>query len=353
MNWKNFQEQGYTLTEAEIKTLYPDIVRSYQKARKSINEAIKTQYLKYLSSVDTDKYMNEMIKYDRLLSLEKQIYDSYTVASKEAEKLTAQATKIGFSNNYYRSVYASQWLAPEYAMTVLPTALIEIATIGSTDAWKKYTAKVIKDFGEKGSYGLQIGTLSDLFRKHKLADLETIRETITQGLNRGYSYTKMSKSVSDVIGFSVYKDGVQTFSGAMANAMRIVSTESNRVMNDAAFANSKQLEAQGIDVKKIWISVKDSRTRNTHAQLDGKIKTLDAYFMIGNDRALKPGGFGKVGNNARCRCGVGDIINDEPPTIMRGRNPDSGKNEIFDWKPFSQWADDVGLKWDKAGVIVA
>jgi len=353
MNWKNFQEQGYTLTEAEIKTLYPDIVRSYQKARKSINEAIKTQYLKYLSSVDTDKYMNEMIKYDRLTALEHQISSDFITASREVEKLTVQATRIGFSNNYYRSVYASQWLAPEYAMTVLPPALIEIATLGTVDAWKKYTKKMIKDFGEQGYYQSQIGTLKDLLHKNRVRELAQIKETIVQGLVRGESYTAMSRGVSDVIGFSVYKDGVQTFSGAMANAMRIVSTESNRVMNDAAFANSKQLEAQGIDVKKIWISVKDSRTRNTHAQLDGKIKTLDAYFMIGNDRALKPGGFGKVGNNARCRCGVGDIINDEPPTIMRGRNPDSGKNEIFDWKPFSQWADDVGLKWDKAGVIVA
>ncbi len=48
---------------------------------------------------------------------------------------------------------------------------------------------------------------------------------------------------------------------------------------------------------------------------------------------------------------------------MRGRKPvykkdgtldkTKGENEILDYKPFTQWADDVGLKWDKAGVIVA
>jgi len=357
MNWKNFQEMGYNLTEAEIKALYPGIVRSYQRARKDIAESIKEQYLKYLDSIDTDKYYNEMLKYDRLLALERQIAIDYIKASKEAEKLTVLATQIGFSNNYYRSVYAAQWLAPEYALTVLPPALIELATIGTTDAWKKYTAKIIKDFGKPNYYGPQLGTLSDLLAKRRKAELSSIMETLTQGLRRGDSYTTMSKSVSDVIGYSVTKDGVKGFTGAMANAMRIVTTESGRVMNDAAFASLKNLEAQGSNVKKMWISVKDGVTRATHGLLDGIIKAVDAYFIIGNDRALKPLSFAKVGNNARCRCTIGAIINDNPPKIMRGRNPNPaspnfGENELLDYKPFSGWAKDVGLKMDKVGVIV-
>lgn len=352
MNWRQFQEQGYDLTEAEIKKLYPDIIRSYQEAKKRILADIKEQYVKYLSAVDTDDYYNEMLKYDRLLKIEAQISADFVKASREAEKVIYQAERIGFSNMYYRSVYASMWLAPSYSMTVLPEGLIQLATLGTVDAWKKYTNKMIKDFGEQGYYASQIGTLKDLLHKNRVRELAQIKESIIQGLIRGDSYTQMSGSISDVIGSAVYKDGVQHFSGAMANSMRIVSTETSRVMNDAAFANMKQLEAQGIDIKKMWSAVKDARTRPTHAGLDGIIKLIDQYYTIGSDKAKKPGGFSQVKNNVNCRCTILDIINDQPPTLMRGRNPVSNENEVLDWKPFGQWADDVGLKVKPTGEIV-
>ena len=349
-NWKKFQEESFLLTEAEIDALQPKIIKSYQTARKSINEAIQEQYLKYLSAVDTDKYYNEMLKYDRLLKLQTQVTADYLKASKEAESFVVLGNEVGFSNNYYRSVYAAQWLVPGYGITVLPQALIEIATLGTESAWKKYSASMLRNFGEANLYGPQIGTLKDLLKKNRVNELAKIQEAITQGLIRGESYTKMSKTVSDVIGYSTRIDGIQHFSGAMANSMRIVSTESTRIMNDAAFANSKQLEAQGINVKKIWIATLDSKTRSTHAQLDGKIKDLDAYYMIGNDRALKPGGFGQVKNNARCRCTVGDIIDDRSPKLRIGKNPVTGENEVFDYKNFTQWAKDNGVEMKKVSV---
>jgi hypothetical protein len=47
-----------------------------------------------------------------------------------------------------------------------------------------------------------------------------------------------------------------------------------------------------------------------------------------------------------------DIINDEPITIRRGRNPKTGKNEVFSFKDFGEFAKDNGLKKNKYGQLL-
>ena len=73
MTWKDFQQLGYELTEAEMQSAYPVVIKQYQLAKKSINGLLQEQYNKYLSAVGTDQYYNELVKYDRLVKLEKQI----------------------------------------------------------------------------------------------------------------------------------------------------------------------------------------------------------------------------------------------------------------------------------------
>ena len=264
MTWKSFQQLGYELSEAEAQSLYPEIIRQYQKAKKDIDALVRTQYEKYLDAVDSKQYFNEMIKYDRLVNLQKQVAQSYSKYSKEAGNLIGQSGEIAFSNNYYRSVYASQWLTESNVIGLLPPALIEYAVYGTSASWKAITASQKAKFAVS-DIGPQIGTLSELLVKNRTLETSKIFEAITQGLKQGQSYTQMSKSIASVIGKSTHEG----FTGAMANAMRIASTEGTRIMNDAAFANSKALEAQGINVKKIYIATLDSKTRSTHAHLLG------------------------------------------------------------------------------------
>jgi uncharacterized protein with gpF-like domain len=139
----------------------------------------------------------------------------------------------------------------------------------------------------------------------------------------------------------------------MANAMRIVSTETTRAMNAGSFASTQYLASTGTDVKKRWIATLDGRTRDSHAHLDGKTIDVDDYFHIGMDSALYPGGFSDVKNNARCRCTTIDVINGESPALRTGRNPVTGEHEVFDYKDFDQWKKDNGLKTNVYGEIYA
>lgn len=352
MTWKKFQEESFDLTRAEVESYIPDIIKQYQEAKKSIDSMIRAQYDKYLNAVGTENYYNEMIKYDRLLNLEKQIYSEYVYYSKNAEKYIKGALQTGFSNQYYLSAYTTAWLAPTAKIGLLPPALIELATLGTASSWKSITKAVTEKYGPASLYKPQYGTLSDLLYKNRMAELTKISETITQSLVRGQSYTQTSRALADIIGISTTTDGIKNFSGAMANAMRILDTESTRVMNDAAFANTMNLQSQGINVKKIWIATKDTKTRPEHARLDGIIKEVDKYFFIGSDKALKPGGFSQVKNVVNCRCAMGDIIDDKAPSLMRGRDPVTGENEVLNYSNYMQWAEDKGINVEPVRVII-
>ena len=162
----------------------------------------------------------------------------------------------------------------------------------------------------------------------------------------------MSEAIAAVIG-KVTKGagGELTASGAMANAMRISMTEGTRAMNAASFAASTYLDELGVDIKKRWVATLDSRTRSSHARLDGKTIPVDEYFTLGSDRALYPGGFSQAKNVARCRCTTIDIIDGEGPELRTGRNPTTGESGVMGWKEFDQWAKDNGLTRNKYGEL--
>jgi len=94
-------------------------------------------------------------------------------------------------------------------------------------------------------------------------------------------------------------------------AMRIARTEVVTASNTAA-----QLYAQqsGDNLNKIWIAVKDKRTRHDHSQVDGSIVDLNAPFNVGGIQMDHPGartqpnGLPVPGNETvNCRCTIAFI----------------------------------------------
>lgn len=352
MNLAKFYLQAYEFTEQEISASVKEIENLYKQINKDINAQIKQQYLKYLSAVNTADYYNEMIKYDRLVNLEKQIQATYLSIDKKIQKTTEQALKVGFSNLYYRQAFINQWLEPGLSIGGLPDDLIELTVFGTKESWKRITESIKKRYGDMNLYQPQIGTLSKLLKENATETVDKLRRQLTNGLNAGYSYTDMSRSVYDIIGRKNVIKGVETYSGALYKSLRIVRTEGTRVMNDAGYAQSKYMESQGLETYKLWIATLDIATRAAHARLDGQKVKPDEYFRIGEDKALSPGNFSLVKNNANCRCSIGQTIGDWSPKARRGRNPVTGKNEVFGFKNFDQWREDNNLIKNKYGEIL-
>jgi len=102
----------------------------------------------------------------------------------------------------------------------------------------------------------------------------------------------------------------------------------------------------------MWVAVLDSATRDRHASLDGEIAEVDGTFKGG---VQGPGMFGDPADDINCRCEVVDVpVKDgevQPPSMRLGRNPETGKNEAFEWKTFKTWAEEKGLKENKYGEL--
>jgi len=76
--------------------------------------------------------------------------------------------------------------------------------------------------------------------------------------------------------------------------------ESNTIFNYADFRKAKQLGYK----RKEWITMRDSRVRKTHMEVDSRIIPIDDYFVVGNTIMRYPRDFefGTIRETAGCRC---------------------------------------------------
>lgn len=377
MQWKSFQSEAFRLTEQEIEKLIPYIIKQYKEAIKSIDKELKKVYTQILSGVAPIDYHNTMLKYDRLTKLLETVQKQYITFSKEAGKTIGQAGQIAASNNYYRTQYAYKWLVPGIDFAILPEDIIKMSVFGSTEAWKSYTASLLeKIYGSPLSYWPQAGTLSEFLVSNRIKELENIQRAITQGIIQGHSYTKTSRAIRNVIGQYLVKDGVPNVTGAMANSVRIVRTETIRIMNQAAEANTQYARSQGVEIVRVWNATLDNRTRPVHAALDNKEEDKNGFFQSSVGPVRGPGQFPMVGQNVHCRCTTFESVNGSRPTLRRGTNivkynqelalaKKAGlkkqaaedralarSREVFDYKDFEKWASEQGLKKNKFGQYV-
>jgi hypothetical protein len=375
MSFKSFQTNGFRLTEQDVQNMAPLIADQYQEAIKVINADLKAVYVDILSGVKPEDYYNTMLKYDRLNKLLDSVTKQYSAFSRKAGGLIAQSSKISMSNNFYRMQYTHTWLVPGIDFAVLPAELLELSVYGTTESWKRYQSSIYtRIYGPASKYYPQAGTLSEFLAANRTKEIANIQRAISQGLLRGQSYTKTAASIKDVIGQFIKKDGKIHTTGAMANAQRIVRTESTRIMNEASHANTEYARSEGVDIVRFWNATLDSRTRPVHGHLDNKPENSEGLFPGG---VAGPGQFSTVGQNVHCRCTTFESVNGSKPTIRRGINTskyDAEYNkgianglsvkkaeakakaasvEVFEYKDFDTWAKENNLKKNKYGEILS
>lgn len=351
MNWETFQSRGSELTEDQIRELSKQVLQQYQKAYDDISEQLTKVYAN-LSSVTPENYYNEMLKFNRLAKLQSEIKQMYSSYANQAGLIIQNISFVGFSNSYYLAQYQASWLS-SFAVGILPKQLAEFAVYGMRDSWQAITKAMEDKFGDVSLYKAKSSTLMELLSKNKADELLKIQNTITQGLLQGKSYTKLVEDIKNVIGSLAIKNGEITAKGAMANAMRIIRTESNRTQNAGHYASSKYLDSLGINVKRRLVSVLDNRTRGQSARMDGQTVGVDEPFKYpGGATAMYPGNTGVAAYDINDRETTIDIIDGNETEIRTGRNPVTGKNETFSYKSFDEWRKDQGLIKNKYGEIL-
>jgi hypothetical protein len=354
MSWKNFEKDAFRLTKEEWKVQQKKILANYRKAMQSIETMLKDNYAKYLTGISPDNYYNEMIKRDRLQNLLKQVRAEYVKYSSSTAFEITNALKIAFSNTYYRKYFAANWVAGKSVFGLLPKQLVELTVLGTDQAWKNITAGIIKRFGDKSLYMPRSGTLVNLLKNDSIKEINQIQEIITQRFLGGTSYTQTVNSIRDAIGREFTDGKVKRYTGAKSNALRIIRTETNRVSNLGSYAVSKDLDNQGIKIKRKLISTLDNRTRAQSASMDGQTVSVDKPFVYPNGaKAMTPGTSGVAKYDINDRETVINIVNDVEPVVRIGRDPVTGQNEYFSYNNFDVWASKKGLKKNKYGVVVS
>ena len=347
------QLQARRQTEAQAASISRQIIAVYEGVRADILEELERLYARTLSGVKPADYYNVAIQAERLKKFLVQIDVMYAKASIKAGALTAESSALSMQNAYYKNQFVMDFFTPiagiDLTFTAIPSELVQLSITGNIERWQALELKIRRDiqakFGKVVEYVPKSGeTLSALLLDNRRREIVKINRAITSGLLRGDGYADTASDVKKIIGTVSRKETT----GAMASALRIVRTESNRTYNAGAFANTQAVADQDVKIERIWVATLDADTRGLHQSLDGQRVGVDEPFMSGGNEAMYPGGFGIASQDISCRCEVIDAVDGVPPEARLGINQD-GDHEVFDWQTYPEWAESQGLTQSKSG----
>jgi len=124
-----------------------------------------------------------------------------------------------------------------------------------------------------------------------------LRESISEGIQSGESIPKITERI-----MAGAKDVFGDLSEGRATT--IARTETMASVN---FGQFETYRGEGVK-RKEWLSTKDDRTRDAHAEADGQTVGIDEDFNVGGELLQYPGGGNDPGNNINCRCTVIPVI---------------------------------------------
>lgn len=113
---------------------------------------------------------------------------------------------------------------------------------------------------------------------------------ISRGISTGMMYSEIARNVASYAGIS------------KNNAMRITRTEAHRIQERATMDAHVKAKSKGADIVKVWSAALDSRTRDSHRDVDGEIREVEETFSNGLLYPGDPSGKPEEVINCRCRC---------------------------------------------------
>lgn len=175
----------------------------------------------------------------------------------------------------------------------------DLADLMHTAATNAGVTRVNNAFGV--SFDLEAPFVQDFIaaRANQLAGQVTdttyaaIQQALQDGVAAGEDINRIAARVQDV------------FAQASTNrAKTIARTEVISAANGSASLAASQLPSD-VAAGQEWISTRDERTRDDHAEVDGQVTAMGAPFVVGGESLLYPGDpAGGAGNIINCRCTV-------------------------------------------------
>lgn len=294
------RDLAHEWTDEELEKLERRIARVYREARDSLDETVKAYFesfrkrdeemKKLIGTVQNGKEwteqdylqwrLNQIGRGKRFQALRDKIAERMTKANEVATAYVNDATPGVYSLNRNYAAYTIEQVAGDAGFTLWDEQTVKRLIVEEPDLMPYYPPEKAVKRGIDLAYGKQ-----------------QITASVTSSILQGSSIKKIADDLQNRI-----SDMNRT--SAVRAARTAVTGAENAGRMDSYVAAAKM----GIKVRKRWIATKDSRTRHSHAMLDGKTVDYDKPFVSdlgsemmfpGDPQGAKPG---DVYN-----CFVGDV----------------------------------------------
>lgn len=267
----SMREEFLKLQEQLDKTIAKKekgIITDYKAALDELRAMMATAYAKY--EVAGALLFAEMMKYNRAAKMDKEIQAILNDLGKKNAKSTRDIMELVYAESFERT-----------------KNLVEIATDRRIPGIIK--DEVLKQALENPIKGLR---LSRTLEKNRVNIIYQIQQTVEQGLKNGEPYGQMAGRLKESLENDVPK------------ALRVVRTETHRVMEQAKLDSLSNAQAAGIEIVKVWVSSRDEKVRSSHTSMDGITVDYDKDFENPETggKGPAPGMMGVAQDDISCRC---------------------------------------------------
>lgn len=272
---KEVEKAKLTAEEKELNHLKA----IYKKAAEDVSNKIAIH----------DGTINVLLKdYDNLDDVQKSILQSKIYQKQFQESLQKQLNGFlaDLNSGQYKSIdeYLNGCYETGFLGSMYDIHGQGIPIITPIDQKKVVKAKDIDSKINKKLYE-RLGDDVDILKKR-------IANNISRGIATSDSFANIARNIASAsnMGFN--------------RAMRIARTEGHRIQATAAFDAQHAAKKAGADIVKQWDAALDSRTRDSHRELDGQIRELDELFEVNGHTARFPSDFGRPEEDINCRCAL-------------------------------------------------
>ena len=235
------QLKAYQKNNKLLKSQEKELLTIYQSSLKEIRNDM------FKMSDRADWTLNDMLKYNRLTTLEKEVLIEIKKINEALYKSMVNTNKQVVKNTYNQS-----WYGYEKETSInIDFDKIDAATI---EAIVKNPYPNVK--------------LKDLIKDLSASQVKQLKIILGSGLTQGKSITKIAQELKGMLEINYTR------------ALRIARTESARASSKAHLKLTQQAEDMGIKIVKVWHAVLDNRTRDSHAEMDGKRADEDGLFDV-------------------------------------------------------------------------
>ena len=281
-------DKAHRLTDEKLEEMEKRLSAIYSRAEKEIQQTADEYFSKFAKQ---DEAKRKLVEQGKITEEEytkwrkgKVMYGKRFTEMKEQcakQLLNVNQTALAYINGELPEVYALNYNALEsavdgvggYSFTLVDADTVRNLAVTDTSLlpYKKIDPK------------------KDIPWNMKKINAETL-----QGILQGESMDKIAKRIMNVQEMNKTQ--------AIRSARTIVTGAENKGRQDS-YARA---EADGIILQKKWVSTNDSRTRHSHAVLDGAIVDQDKKFDNG---LMYPGDpNGRPEETWNCRCTVAAVV---------------------------------------------